>query len=77
MIGRLGDQVDYCVSNPAIGKLHAELIRKENAYYITDMNSRNGSFVNGTRVEAGQEMPIKDGDRILLANEEFMFCDHQ
>jgi len=77
MIGRLGDQVDYCVSNPAIGKLHAELIKKENAYYITDMNSRNGSFVNGTRVEAGQEMPIKDGDRILLANEEFMFCNHQ
>jgi hypothetical protein len=75
MIGRLSDQVDYCINNPAIGKLHAELIKKEDVYYITDMNTKNGSFVNGTRVEAGKELQIKDGDRILLANEEFMFCD--
>ena len=73
-IGRLAEQVDYCLMNPAVGKLHAELIKKSEGYFITDMNTRNGTFVNGSRVETNSELSIKDGDKIMLANEEFIFC---
>ena len=76
-IGRLAEQVDYCLMNPAMGKLHAELIKKPEGYFINDMNTRNGTFVNGSRVEANSEQPIKDGDKIMLANEEFIFCEQQ
>lgn len=74
-IGRLADQVDYCVKNPAVGRIHAELTRGQEGYFITDMNTRNGTYVNGMRIEPNTGHPIKNGDRIRLANEEFEFFE--
>lgn len=75
MLGRFESQVDHCINNPAIGKLHAELRKTQEGYVISDMNSLNGTFVNGERLQPGQDKVIKNGDRITLGNEEFMFCD--
>jgi len=74
MLGRLEGQVDYCVKNPAVGKLHAEITKTDDGYFISDMNSRNGTMINGERVEPIKENLIKNGDRITLGNEEFLFC---
>ena len=74
MLGRLEGQVDYCVKNPAVGKLHAEITKTDEGYFISDMNSRNGTLINGVRVEPIKENIIKNGDRITLGNEEFIFC---
>jgi len=73
MIGRLPEQVDFCLENPAVGKLHAEITREDENYYITDMNSRNGTMINGERIMPGQCRRILNGDRITFANEEFTF----
>ena len=72
-IGRMAGQVDYCVNNPAIGRIHAELTKGPQGYHITDMNTRNGTYINGTRIDPNMEHPIKSGDRFMLANEEFQF----
>jgi len=74
MLGRLEGQVDYCVKNPAVGKLHAEITKTDEGYFISDMNSRNGTMINGVRVDPVKENIIKNGDRITLGNEEFVFC---
>ena len=73
ILGRLENQADYCIKNPAVGKLHAEIRKTPEGFVITDINSLNGTFVNGERVQPGQDMPIKSGDRIILGNEEFVF----
>jgi len=39
------------------------------------MNTRNGTFINGIRIEPNMEHPLKNGDRIMLANEEFQFFE--
>ena len=65
--------MDYCVNNPAIGRIHAELTKGPQGYHITDMNTRNGTYINGTRIDPNMEHPIKSGDRFMLANEEFQF----
>jgi len=72
-IGRMSGQVDYCINNPAIGRIHAELTKGPDGYCITDMNTRNGTYINGTRIEPNTGHPIKSGDRFMLANEEFQF----
>ncbi len=74
MMGRLEGQVDYCVNNPAVGKLHAEITETDESYYISDMNSRNGTMINGVRIDPTKEIIIKNGDHITLGNEEFIFC---
>lgn len=73
MLGRLDEQVDYSIRNPAVGKLHAEIIKVDDGYYLNDMNSRNGTFINGERIEAGKESLLQNEDRVTLGNEEFIF----
>lgn len=73
IIGRLEGQVDYVHSNNAIGKVHAEIITREGCYYLKDLNSKNGSFINGKRIESNTEYQIKNNDKITLANSDFVF----
>ena len=73
VIGRLEEQVDYVHSNNAIGKVHAEIITRSGYYYLKDLNSRNGTYLNGKRIESNKEYEIKNNDKITLANSEFVF----
>lgn len=73
IIGRLEGQVDYVHSNNAIGKVHAEIITREGCYYLKDLNSKNGTFINGKRLESNTEYEIKNNDKITLANSDFVF----
>jgi len=73
LIGRLKGQVDYVSEKSAIGKVHAEIITRDGLFFLKDLNSRNGSFVNGIRAESNKEYTIRDGDRITLANCDYIF----
>lgn len=73
IIGRLQGQVDYICTNNAVGKVHAEILSKGEFHYLKDLNSRNGSFLNGEQVVPNKENEIKSGDRISLANSDFTF----
>ncbi len=73
LIGRLTDSVDYVIPNRAIGKIHAEIKKIGEHYYITDLNSVNGTYVNDERLVCNIEVQLKNGDRITLANETFTF----
>lgn len=73
IIGRAEGQADYISQNSAVGKMHAEIVLKYKKYYIKDLNSRNGTFINDNRVEPNKEVEIKCNDKITLANEEYIF----
>jgi hypothetical protein len=73
VIGRLEGQVDHAVENKAIGKVHAQIISRDGSYYIMDLNSRNGTFVNGVRIDSNKEYEIRDNDGISLANSDYTF----
>jgi len=73
LIGRLQGNVDYVIDNKAVGKMHAEIVKKGEEYYVIDLNSVNGTFVNGERIVCNTETIIKSGDKITLANEVYTF----
>jgi hypothetical protein len=72
-IGRIKSQSDYVSFNAAVGKLHAEIINKDGTYYIKDLNSRNGTFINGERIVSNVEHSIQNNDRIAFATSEYKF----
>lgn len=73
-IGKEKSYVDYFVkNNNAVSRLHADIITKEEQYYIRDNNSTNKTRVNGRIVAPGQMVELYDGDQVLLANESFEF----
>ncbi len=51
-----------------LSRRHA-IIRVENqALIVKDLQSRNGTFVNGTRVPSGGTLPLHDGDAVRFGN---------
>lgn len=62
---------DYVISDPAIGRMHAELSWVNNLCQIRDMNSKNGTFVNGQRLAGPQPVNLFVGDEIKLGSLEY------
>ena len=73
-IGRERDYVDYCISdNRTIGRSHANIISRDGAFYIVDINSRNHTYVNGEMIQSNTEVKIEHGTMINLSSESFEF----
>jgi hypothetical protein len=73
-IGRESSKVDYWVNDSKfVGRKHACIISKNNAFYIVDENTTNHTYINGNRIPGGVEIKIEHGERITMANEEFEF----
>lgn len=74
VIGREPKDVNYCISdNTAVSRVHAKLIVRNGVTYLTSMTDKNGTFVNNTKVLRNQEVALKSGDRITLANEDLEY----
>lgn len=62
---------DYILNQDGISRMHAKLMRKDGEVYVTDLNSTNGTMLNGKRLESGQEYKLKVGDIIAFAHQGF------
>lgn len=72
-IGSNPEMSNYCVvGNNTISRRHAVIEFAGHGYYFSDLNSSNGSRVNGKQVQGGQRISIKQGDEIILSNERFL-----
>jgi pSer/pThr/pTyr-binding forkhead associated (FHA) protein len=69
-IGRKDDN-DIVIDNQAVSGHHAQILREGDDYFIEDLNSLNGTFVNGSKVK---KYELFKGDTILvgLHNLEFI-----
>ena len=45
----------------------------EGNYYIEDMNSKNGTYLNGIPAEPHEKIKIEIGDKIRIATFEYIF----
>lgn len=50
-----------------IGKDHLKITRKEGCFYIQDLNTKNGTMVNGEKLHGSEKRKLEDGDEILMA----------
>ena len=73
-LGKDSENNNYVVeNNRTVSRKHAVIIWKNKKYYISDLGSANGTFVNGIEVKEGMEFELKNKDRIMLANEVLEF----
>ena len=62
VIGR-GRGADLVIHEPTISRAHAAVGFREGSFFVQDLGSTNGTFVNGTRRERA---PLSDGDEIQM-----------
>lgn len=71
-LGKNPSMVDKAITfNKMISRKHCKIIRKDGQYFVTDIGSANGTFVNKTRLQPKQLCPLKNGDTLRLANSDF------
>jgi EAL domain-containing protein (putative c-di-GMP-specific phosphodiesterase class I) len=68
-IGR-GETADHVIYSNKVSKEHATIVATGDGYVLRDLQSTNGTFVNGQRIEEHQ---LADGDIIHVAHVEFCF----
>lgn len=72
VIGKNAAVVDGVISfNKMISRVHCKILKNDGRYYIEDLQSSNGTYINRARLQPNQTYPIKDGDIIRLANSDF------
>jgi pSer/pThr/pTyr-binding forkhead associated (FHA) protein len=67
LIGRSGDCA-IRLNDPAVSRQHARLRFASDRWFIQDLGSAGGTYLNGAAVKAGG---LKNGDRIRVGSTEF------
>lgn len=62
-----------CIPEQTISRRHARIRRRGANYFVEDLHSRNGSFVNGERLAPGAWHLLRDGDELELASAQLLF----
>lgn len=73
VIGKLEHAADAVIPLPTISRLHAKIRKRDNEYYLADLNSRNGTFVNGKMLKADEEYLLQNEDAVDFAQARYIF----
>jgi len=72
IIGRDSRQVSLPIADKRLSRCHAAIRYVDGqGFYLTDLNSSNGSYVNGEKVQ--RSLLLKDGDRVRLGSLTLVF----
>jgi pSer/pThr/pTyr-binding forkhead associated (FHA) protein len=64
-IGRAPDN-DVQMKDKFVSRKHLRIFKKKNKYFIEDLKSKNGTFVNGEQIRSGVEQEVGEGVPIVL-----------
>jgi serine phosphatase RsbU (regulator of sigma subunit) len=56
---------------PAVSRRHAAIWRDHGRFFVEDLQSRNGTYVNDHKVV--DRTPLRDGDHLVICDQEFRF----
>ena len=56
-----------------VSRSHAIFCVRDGVCTVMDDSSRNGTFVNGERLEPGVAMELEDGDTVRMSDVDFVF----
>ncbi|WP_394747141.1 FHA domain-containing protein [Spongiimicrobium salis] len=74
-IGRSGSSAIINIDDPSISRMHALVWKSNGKVYLKDLDSSNGSFVNGKRITAHEPVEIKITDRIKIATSSLILIE--
>ncbi|HEY7691315.1 MAG TPA: FHA domain-containing protein [Gaiellaceae bacterium] len=71
-VGRAEDN-DLTIEKPTVSRHHLVVSEEGDRWFVEDRGSFNGTFLNGSRIQAGSKVPLRHGDRIGLGAESVVF----
>src|SRR5499426_2985966 len=65
---------DLCVEDPFASRLHAEVRKRGDAFWIADLGSANGTLINSARLTA--PVQLRDRDIVRIGETEIEYSEH-
>ena len=63
-VGKMKDEVSIVISDLSVSRIHCRFIEKEDKVCVMDLNSTNGTFLNGLPLKNGEILEIEKNDEI-------------
>lgn len=67
-VGKMAGCVDCVLADDSVSRIHARFERVGDTIQLTDMNSTNGTYRNGLRMQPQETVEIEPGDEIRFGN---------
>ncbi len=62
-----------CIPEHTVSRRHARIRRRGDTYFVEDLHSFNGTYVDGNKLRPGAWHPLKDGDELTISNAQMVF----
>ena len=73
LIGKQKDEVDLVLEDSSVSRVHARIYKEEDLVYIEDLNSTNGTFKNGLRMQPYEKRRLEEDDEIRFGKLLFVY----
>lgn len=73
IIGKQENLVDYVLDRETVSRLHLRIDQKDGHYYVQDLNSTNGTMVDGRMLENNETIEIWEGTDLSIAGIRYQF----
>ena len=73
VIGKLKTNVDYFLDREVVSRYHLKITKEDESYYITDLNSTNGTSLNDKPLSCYQRQEITKADKVSIAGIKYSF----
>ena len=71
LIGR-SPKCHLCAGSSSISRKHCALIRSDASVSVKDLGSRNGTLINGEKIEKGKAHELQSGDELTVGSLRFL-----
>lgn len=65
-MGKRKEEADVVLEDVSISRLHARIVKDKETYYLEDLNSTNGTFKNGLRLQPYERRELEAEDEIKV-----------
>ncbi|EFK38581.1 MULTISPECIES: FHA domain-containing protein [Peptoniphilus] len=68
---------DIVIKDKFVSKNHLNITERNEIFYLEDLNSANGTYLNGEKVDAGTLIELQNGDKIGVGFIQFIFVENR
>lgn len=72
VLGKSKKSSDFYIDSPVVSRVHMRISEDMAGYFVEDLNSTNGTYVNGVQLHPHELKEINSGDQITMANVDFI-----
>ncbi len=73
VIGKKKENSDLVLTDYSASRVHARIVCEDDVYYLEDLNSTNGTYKNGLRMQPYEKRKLECGDELKFAKTEYIY----